>query len=43
MKVDGEDTLLTVIINGRELPADEARDFMEEKEEKGLRKIMGEK
>ena len=43
MEVDGEDTLLTVIINGKELPADEARDFMEEKEEKGLRKILGEK
>ena len=43
MEVDGEDTLLSVIINGRKLPADEARDFMEEKEENGLRKIMGEK
>ena len=43
MEVDGEDTLLSVIINGRKLPADEARDFMEEKEEKGLRKILGEK
>lgn len=40
MEVDGEDTLLSVIVNGEELPDTEAKAFMKKKEEKGLRKML---
>ncbi len=40
MEVDGEDTLLSVTVNGKELSPDEAKKFMAEKEDKGLRKML---
>ncbi len=40
MEVDDGDTLLNVTINGKELTPEEAKIFMAEKEEKGLRKML---
>tara|TARA_B100001123_G_C15103113_1_gene944371 strand:- start:130 stop:324 length:195 start_codon:yes stop_codon:yes gene_type:complete len=39
-EINGDDTLLSVIINGEELPEDEAKAFIKGKKRKGLRKLL---
>ena len=40
MEVEGEDTLLKVMVNGEELSADEAKVFMKDKDKLRLKGIV---